>query len=109
MLCTGTNSSSCCTSTPEFSAETTKTSAVVQEAIKKAGKDPANASLYALVAVNIKTETTRKLNADEHPMTVLRCEIDFQLYLVHAAEAHYILKLIQLEEVKARAWPTYHT
>ena len=55
---------------------------------------------YTLVAANLKTESTKTFELGDTPLTTLRCEIDYHLYIVHQAEAHYTIKLIKLEEAK---------
>ena len=42
------------------------------------------------------------MGAEDIPVVLLRCEIDACMYVVHRAEAHYVLKLIKLEEAKVR-------
>ncbi len=54
------------------------------------------------MCVNTKTETVRLMGAEDIPVVLLRCEIDACMYVVHRAEAHYVLKLIKLEEAKVR-------
>jgi hypothetical protein len=48
----------------------------------------------------MKTEKFHEFQDSDHPLEMLRCSIDHSLYLCHAAESHYVVKLIKLEENK---------
>lgn len=54
------------------------------------------------MAVDAVASIITTLQASDTPLTVLRGSSRLRLYVVHHDEAHYVLKLIKLEEQKVR-------
>lgn len=56
------------------------------------------------MAVDVAKAITSVVPATDNPLALLRSSSSLRLYVVHHDEAHYVLKLIRLEDQKVR-WP----